>query len=211
MVEVHQVKYQHQRIMLTQLDKAMHVLLLWPQIVNIKPFNISQINLELPLLFRKVFLPDGRWLKNRTGRRPPRNYRYYRLDKVSLPAGDLENIVRNLIQGFLNSDMNKLPDEKRLAFKQCEYSDDLLKEMIEKIVYNEHKINTFIKIGNIDHLKNFQKQDYMNTTNEPLKYYITTDEQYAVIETPLYFSTGTCINQRNGGLEVELLTMNDNA
>lgn len=164
-----------------------------------------------PLLFQKVFLPDGRWLKNRTGRRPPRNYRYYRLDKVSLPAGDLENIVRDLIRGFLNSDMTKLPDEKRLAFKQCEYSDELLKSMIEKIVYNDHKINTFIKVGNIDYLKNFQKQDYMNSVTEPMEYYITTDGEYAGIETPLYFSTGTCLNQRHGGLEVELLTVNDNA
>ena len=164
-----------------------------------------------PLLFQKVFLPDGRWLKNRTGRRPPRNYRYYRLDKVSLPAWDLENIVRDLIRGFLNSDMTKLPDEKRLAFKQCEYSDELLKSMIEKIVYNDHKINTFIKVGNIDYLKNFQKQDYMNSATEPMEYYITTDGEYAVIETPLYLSTGTCLNQRHGGLEVELLTMDDNA
>ncbi len=164
-----------------------------------------------PLLFQKVFLPDGRWLKNRTGRRPPRNYRYYRLDKVSLPAGDLENIVRDLIHKFLNSDMTKLPNEKRLAFKQCEYSDELLKTMIEKIVYNDHKINTFIKVGNIDYLKNFQKQDYMNSATEPMEYYITTDGEYAVIETPLYFSTGTCLNQRHGGLEVELLTVNDNA
>lgn len=164
-----------------------------------------------PLLFQKVFLPDGRWLKNRTGRRPPRNYRYYRLDKVSLPAGDLENIVRDLIHKFLNSDMTKLPNEKRLAFKQCEYSDELLKTMIEKIVYNDHKINTFIKVGNIDYLKNFQKQDYMNSATEPMEYYITTDGEYAVTETPLYFSTGTCLNQRHGGLEVELLTMGDNA
>lgn len=164
-----------------------------------------------PLLFQKVFLPDGRWLKNRTGRRPPRNYRYYRLDKVSLPAGNLENIVRDLIREFLNSDMTKLPNEKRLAFKQCEYSDELLKVMIEKIVYNDHKINTFIKVGNIDYLKNFQKQDYMNSANDPMEYYITTDGEYAVIETPLYLSTGTCLNQRHGGLEVELLTMGDNA
>lgn len=130
---------------------------------------------------------------------------------MSLPAGDLENIVRDLIRGFLNSDMTKLPDEKRLAFKQGEYSDELLKVMIEKIVYNDHKINTFIKVGNIDYLKNFQKQDYMNSANDPMEYYITTDGEYAVIETPLYLSTGTCLNQRHGGLEVELLTMDDNA
>ena len=162
-----------------------------------------------PILFQKVFLPDGRWLKNRTGKRNQRNYRYYKLDNVSLPAGDLENIVRDLIHKFLDSDMSKLPDATRLAFKQCEYSDELLKAMIDKIVYNEHKISIFIKIGNVDYLKEYQKSNWLNSASDIMDYYISTDQEYAVFETPVYLSNHTCINNRHGGCEVQLLTQSE--
>lgn len=90
-------------------------------------------------------------------------------------ASDTNDVLLKFIMvvlRFLNSDMTKLPDEKRLAFNQCKYSDELLKSMIEKIVYNNHKISTFIKIKNIEYLQNFQKQDYMNPTCEPMDYYV---------------------------------------
>lgn len=63
-------------------------------------------------------------------------------------ASDTNDVLLKFIMvvlRFLNSDMTKLPDEKRLAFNQCKYSDELLKSMIEKIVYNNHKISTLYK------------------------------------------------------------------
>ena len=60
-------------------------------------------------------------------------------------SGDMDKIISDEIKLFLDSDMTeKLSEEKRLAFKQVQFNEKLLNEMIDKVIYGENKITIFI-------------------------------------------------------------------
>ena len=54
--------------------------------------------------------PDGVILKNRKENKGTKKYRYYKMGKVSLPAGDIELIVKDAVGKFFNSDMSGISD-----------------------------------------------------------------------------------------------------
>ncbi len=166
------------------------------------------------LLHNKIMTSDGTVLKNKVGRRncnSHRRYRYYYGGGVSLPMGDIDSIVSDTIKQFLDSDMNCLGDDKRISFKQTEFSPDLIKPMVEKIVYYNNKLAIFINIADLGYLTPFQKDNYMNSRMNPMPCHISEDGNYVIIETEVILSSRTCINYRNSGGSRDLLTKAENA
>ena len=163
------------------------------------------------LLHNKIQTPDGQIFKNQQSNKDNRlkKYRYYKADKISLPAGDVEQIVTDTIKRFLDSDMIAIPEAKRLEFKQTCYSDELMQQIVDKIVFNKNALAIFIKIDDISYLEHF-KTDTINSKTEPMHMYITSDNKYAVIETQFYMNTRTCINHRCDGGEVSIHTKAEN-
>lgn len=162
------------------------------------------------LLHDKLYTADGIVFKNKKGNKGLKKYRYYRADKTSLPAGDIESIVTDTVQRFLDSDMTCLPDATRLAFKQTKYNEQIIQSLIEKIVYNQSKLTMFINIKDLSYLTPF-KTESINQDVNPMPMYVTDDGKYAVVETPVYIASRTCINHRCDGGEVSVLTKSENA
>lgn len=164
-------------------------------------------------LHNKMMTADGQVFKNRAGNKENglKKYRYYRAGKISLPAGDIETIVTDKIKKFLDSDMARLPEEKRLALKQIEYNNDLIQPMIDRIVYHDRKLRVFINIADLGYLKPFTKDGYTNTAAEPMDCYLTEDKNHAVLETQVFIANRTCINHRQGGGNVSILRKSENS
>jgi DNA invertase Pin-like site-specific DNA recombinase len=164
------------------------------------------------LLNNKIITANGEVFKNRAGKKENglKKYRYYRAGKTSLPAGDIENIVCDTIKRFLDSDMGCLSADKKLTFKQTEYSKDLIQSMVEKIVYMQGRLTLFINIDDLGYLRPFRHDEYINQNVSLMDLYITDDAKYAVIETPIYIADRTCINHRCDGGEVSVLTKSEN-
>lgn len=164
------------------------------------------------LLFHNmIYTADGAVFKNKTGNKGLRQYKYYKCGTISLPAGDVDTIVCNNVRDFLNSDMGALPDTTRLSLKQLEYSDELARGLIDRIVYHEHKLTIFINIADLDKLGTFRKDGYINTNAIPMEYCLSPDGKQVIIEQVVYLSSHTCINHRNAGCSRDLLTKTENA
>ncbi|MCM1294953.1 MAG: recombinase family protein [Muribaculaceae bacterium] len=163
------------------------------------------------LFHNMIYTADGMAFKNKTGNKGLRQYKYYKCGKISLPAGDFDTIVCNNVRDFLNSDMGKLPDTARLTLKQLEYSEALAQAMIDRIVYNDHKLTIFINITDLDKLSDFRKDSYINTSATPMDYCLSPDGAQVIIEQVVYLSSHTCINHRNAGCSRDLLTKTENA
>ena len=164
------------------------------------------------LLFHNmIYTADGAVFKNKTGNKGLRQYKYYKCGTISLPAGDFDTIICNNVRDFLNSDMEQLPDTTRLTLKQLEYSDELARALIDRIVYHEHKLTIFINIANLDKLGAFRKDGYINTQTTPMEYCQSPDGKQIIIEQIVYLSSHTCINHRNAGCSRDLLTKAENA
>ena len=164
------------------------------------------------LLFHNmIYTADGAVFKNKTGNKGLRQYKYYKCGTISLPAGDFDAIICNNVRDFLNSNMGALPDTTRLSLKQLEYSDELARALIDRIVYHEHKLTIFINIADLDKLGAFRKGDYINTQATPMEYCQSPDGKQVIIEQVVYLSSHTCINHRNAGCSRDLLTKTENA
>ncbi len=164
------------------------------------------------LLFHNmIYTADGAVFKNKTGNKGLRQYKYYKCGTISLPAGDFDTIICNNVRDFLNSDMEQLPDTTRLTLKQLEYSDELVRGLIDRIVYHEHKLTIFINIEDLDKLGAFRKDGYINTQTTPMEYCQSPDGKQIIIEQIVYLSSHTCINHRNAGCSRDLLTKAENA
>ena len=124
---------------------------------------------------------------------------------------DADTIICNNVRDFLNSDMGALPDTTRLSLKQLEYSDELARRLIDRIVYHEHKLTIFINIADLDKLGTFRKDGYINTNAIPMEYCTSPDGKQVIIEQIVYLSSHTCINHRNAGYSRDLLTKTENA
>lgn len=164
------------------------------------------------LLFHNmIYTADGAVFKNKTGNKRLRQYKYYKCGTISLPAGDFDTIICNNVRDFFNSDMGQLPDATRLILKQLEYSDELARGLIDRIVYHEHKLTIFINIADLDKLGAFRKDGYINTQTTPMEYCTSPDGKQIIIEQIVYLSSHTCINHRNAGCSRDLLTKTENA
>lgn len=163
------------------------------------------------LLHDKIYTSDGEPFKNKKGNKGLKKYRYYKAGKISLPAGDIEKIVCDTLGKFLNSEMVCLSEEKRLAFKQVEFSEAIIQPMVEKIVYNQNKLTIFINVSDLGYLNTFKKDRYINQAIESMPCYITDDGKYAIIEEQVHIASRTCINHRCDGGEVSVLTKSETA
>lgn len=172
----------------------------------------SRYNLSKTLLHNKMFTTSGVPFKNKKGCRQFKHYRYYRAAGISLPAGDLDKIISDEIRLFLDSDMTeKLPEEKRLAFKQVRFNDKLLHEMIDKVIYSDNKITIFINYDNLEYLRKFQPSNYLNQKVVQMNNYFMNDKHQIVIEKEIFITRGVCVKNRNGGFETCVLTRCENA
>ena len=123
----------------------------------------------------------------------------------------MENIVRDTLRKFLDSDMAGLPIEKKTAFKQVEFSDGLARAMVDKIVYAGHKLMTFINIADTSYLAEF-KCERINQANEPMGgCYISDDGKYAIIEKQIFVNQLASRSNRYIGNGMAILTKSENA
>ena len=83
--------------------------------------------------------------------------------------------------------------------------------MIAKIVYYCQKLVIFINIADLGYLNQFRSTGHINTNSYPLPCAISSDGNYAIIETDVIISSRTCINHRNSGGSRDLLTKTENA
>lgn len=166
----------------------------------------------LPLLHQKVFTADGVQFKNQKCNKDQlRQYRYYKCGKVSLPAGDVETIVCDQVKKFLDSDMFCLTKDKRGELKKLEYSEPLVKQIVDRVVYANHKLTIFLNVADMDGLAPFKKDGYINQANEFMDSYLTEDGKQAVLEKEIFISSRTCINRLHEGGEVNVLTKTETA
>lgn len=172
----------------------------------------SKYNLSKTLLHNKMFTTSGVPFKNKKGNKQFKHYRYYRAAGISLPAGDLDKIISDEIRLFLDSDMtDKLPEEKRLAFKQVQFNEKLLHEMIDKVIYGENKITIFINTDDLKYLDKFKPSNYLSQRSVQMNNYFINEQKQIVIEKEIFVTKGVCVKNRNGGFETCILTRSENA
>lgn len=165
---------------------------------------------DTAILHNKIMTAGGTVFKNKKGNRQTKKYRYYRADGISLPMGDVDKLVSDNIREFLNSDMAALSPECRLIFKQIKFRPEILRKIIDKIIYHDNKMTIFINIGAMDGLQGLADSEYMNEQNLAPNFYISADKQYAVIETDVYLHSRSCINNRHAGGGVSIITRDAN-
>lgn len=159
------------------------------------------------LLHNKIMDTQGNIFRNQKSSKNKKfKYRYYCLKGVYLPAGDIEEISKRIMQQFLASDMKFLPDSIRFAFKQVQYSDALLQAMVEKIVYQNKVLLYFIPIHDVGYLQSFTIDRYINEQSEELlRCCCSEDGRYVIIEQPISLRRNTGTN-RYGGRGTSIVT-----
>ena len=163
------------------------------------------------LLHNKIMTASGAIFKNHVGNKDIKKYRYYRAGKISLPAGDIENIVTDTVQKFLDSDMRALPPDQQLEFKRVKFTSAIIGPMIDKIVYTENNISLFINIANMKYLKPFQDENYINMSTTPMSgTYLTNDQKHIVVTRDIYLSRSTTNIHKHSGGEITILTKSEN-
>jgi len=163
------------------------------------------------LLNNKIQTTSGAVLKNSSGRKGFKQYKYYRVGKNSLPMGHIDKIVIETIKHFLDSDMNFMTAEKRLAFKQVKYADTIIKPMIDKIIYQDHKLTIFINNEDLRYLDSFTDKNYMNTNNTPMdNCYLTGDGKHIIIDAEISLSNTSSIIYKHQCGEHSILTKAEN-
>ncbi|MFV0626069.1 MAG: recombinase family protein [Alphaproteobacteria bacterium] len=163
------------------------------------------------LLHNKITDAAGNIFTNqKSSKNQKQKYRYYKLKGLYLPAGDIEKITCEIVQSFLNSDMEILPQATKMAFKQTLYNESMIKPMIDKIIYHENRLTYFINIKDLSYLEPF-KQDHLNTNKkELLSCYLSNDSKHIIIEKPIFISKRIASN-RYSGRETSILTKIENA
>lgn len=163
------------------------------------------------LLNNKIQTTSGAVFKNSCGRKGIKQYRYYRTGKNSLPTGHIDKIIVDTVQIFLDSDMNFLPSEKRLTFKQVKYTDAIIKAMIDKIIYQDNKLTIFINNEDLRYLDSFTDKNYMNTNNTPMDHcYLTGNGKHIIIDAEISLSNTSSIIYKHRCGEHSILTKKEN-
>ncbi|HNY25041.1 MAG TPA: recombinase family protein [Alphaproteobacteria bacterium] len=195
-----------------------------PEILDIELFNNVQEKLKNnnnrgdavckrapSLLNNKIQTTSGTVFKNSSGRKGIKQYKYYRAGKHSIPMGHIDKIVSDTVRQFLDSDMNFLPSEKRLMFKQIKYTEAIINPMIDKIIYQDHKITIFINSDDLKYLDIFTDKNYMNAFNNQMENcYLTDDEKYIVIETEISIASTSSIIYKHQCGEKLIMTKSEN-
>lgn len=166
------------------------------------------------LLHNKIMSADGIIFKNtKTSKTKNKfSYRYYTMPNFYLPAGDVDNITRELIQNFLDSDMNMLPPEMKMAFKQISYTDKLIKHLVSKIIYRENLLTYFINIEDADYLKSFKGNYGINSKADKLKgAYLSEDKKHLIIDKPVVIQKGAALQNKYSGKGTNIITKTENA
>ena len=166
------------------------------------------------LLHKKIMSADGTIFKNmKTSKTKNRlTYRYYTMPNFYLPAGDIDNVTREVVQGFLDSDMTMLPQSAKIEFKQTEYTDRLIKPLIDKIIYHDDKLTYFINIDDVGYLKPFKRDNYLNSKKNELKgTYLSEDKKHLIIDKPITIQKGAALLNTYTGKGKSIITKTENA
>ncbi len=174
----------------------------------------TKVNKDSYLLHNKILNANGTILKNmKTSKTKNKfSYRYYTMPNFYLPAGDIDNITRETVQKFLDSNMEMLPQPAKMAFKQVTYNDKLVKNLIAKIIYHDDKLTYFISIAETYYLKPFMKGDILNTKSEKLDgAYLSEDKKHLIIDKPIVIQKGAALLNKYNGKGTNIITRTENA
>ncbi|MCD4786005.1 MAG: recombinase family protein [Candidatus Eremiobacteraeota bacterium] len=105
-------------------------------------------------------------------------YRYYALKGKYLPSGDVDEITTKIVGDLLDHPLqNLLSRSHAIEFKAIDFQaltpnerSNLIRSMINRIIYHNNKLKFFIKIDDLTYLKSSQKKNYLNTTNATTTY-----------------------------------------
>jgi hypothetical protein len=173
------------------------------------------------LLSGKIIDSDGNKFTNqKSSKHAVKKYRYYKQKRLYLPAGDIEKITSSVINDLLDSDLGSiLNKQKSLDFKSMNWDNlnqhdkaDLIKDMIDKIVYTENKFTYFIKADDTTYLNSFKQENYHNATNKDAgeHIYLNSDSSQIVIEKDIYINNRTSTNRYEANGK-QILTKSENA
>ncbi|MCD4785276.1 MAG: recombinase family protein [Candidatus Eremiobacteraeota bacterium] len=105
-------------------------------------------------------------------------YRYYALKGKYLPSGDVDEITTKIVRDLLDHPLHNLLSRSQvIEFKAIDFQSltpnersNLIRSMINRIIYHNNKLTYFIKIDDLTYLKSSQKKNYLNTTNATTTY-----------------------------------------
>lgn len=184
--------------------------------------NDSELyNKEHYLLSNKITSSDGEVFKNQKSSKNAANkYRYYKLKGLYLPAGDIERITIETVIDFLNSDLaTLLPESKILELKSVNFKaleikmqHDLIKKLVDKIIYSENSLTLFLRVQNLSYLRKFQKNNYINTANNALrdKVYLSENKGHVIIEKEIFINDRVSTNRYEANGK-NILTRSENS
>lgn len=174
----------------------------------------TKANFGRYLLHNKIMSADGTIFKNmKTSKTKNKfSYRYYTIPNFYLPARDVDNITREVIENFLDSDMEMLAQSTKMTFKQISYNDKLIKNLITKIIYHDDKLTYFLNITDTDQLKPFINEDTLNTKSEKLEgAYLSEDKKHLIIDKPIILQKGVALSNQYSGGSKTIATKKENA
>lgn len=155
------------------------------------------------LLTGKLFDIDGTKFINQQTRKPGQPVKYYYAKSgFYIPSLSIDEIAMNTIIGFLNSDMQKLPQDITLVLKRVNAQNlpytqkrEFIKTIVDKIVYSDNKLTFYLKLSN--NLKQFMCDDFINESAKQLNYIVNGNT--IIIEQPFILSKHSKSNEYNCG------------
>lgn len=172
------------------------------------------------LLTGKIINSEGEKFTNqKSSKHAIKKYRYYKQKGLYLPAGDIEKITFDVIQSFLNTDLELIGKDKSLDFKLINWDilgqyekSDLTKEIIDKIIYTENKLTYFINIENTSYLNKFKTENYYNSKAQSISkdIYLSTDAKRLILEKEIYINNRISTN-RYEACGKKILTKSENS
>jgi site-specific DNA recombinase len=177
------------------------------------------------LLSGKIFDEKGRVFKNqKTSKNAQKKYRYYALKGLYLPAGDFERITTGVIRELLNYPLGDILNASQtLEFKSIDFEtltvhqqSNLVRVMVDKVIYHDSKFMIFFRIGDICYLKAFKRKNFINTRNEASgdlensKIYTSSDGHYLVLEIGIRVNNHHLSNKYKGESR-NIVSMSENS
>ena len=148
---------------------------IFKQVQEIMDENRNKLNRKyskLPyLLSKKLYDRKGNVFKNQQSRKNGNlRYRYYALKGKYLPSGDIDEITISLIFNLLAHPLESLVGKSRaFEFKAIDFSSmkpneqkKLIRAMVNKVIYYDDKLTYFIKADDLNYLKPFQRENFLN-------------------------------------------------
>jgi len=124
-----------------------------------------------PLLYQKLYSKEDVMFKKKSGSAHGREYCYYVIPGFYLGMQDVNDVVLEAMQNFLNADLKSYFDEygikmiKRIDFQKLKKNPEKLKEFIQravkKVIYVDQEIEVYMS-KEVEDYKGFQSNGYYN-------------------------------------------------